>query len=91
VLWAGRVDGRFRKTWSLVGDSKGKETEHMHRWYDIDPCNRRYSEEELQETRERYHVKQPRAQGGSDAGEGGLSSARRVALSLLRIWFSGRK
>ena len=56
----------------------------MDRYYDIDPSNRRYSEEELKEVRERYLVKQEaEAQDGSRSGEGRLGSAWKALLSLL--------
>jgi hypothetical protein len=57
----------------------------MDRYYDIDPSNRRYSEEELKEARERYLVKQEaEAQDGSRSGEGCFGSAWRAMLSQLR-------
>jgi hypothetical protein len=54
----------------------------MDRYYDIDPSNRRYSEQELQHIREIYLVKQE-AQDGSRSGEGRLGSAWKALLSLL--------
>jgi len=56
----------------------------MDDYYDIDPSNRRYSEEELEQIRERYLVKQEaEAHGGSRSGEGRLGSFWRMVLSLL--------
>jgi hypothetical protein len=56
----------------------------MDRYYDTDPSNRRYSEQELQQVRERYLVKPTEAEGGSRSGERRLGSAWRAAmLSLL--------
>ena len=54
-------------------------------YYDIDPSNRIYSEEELQHIRERYLVKQEaQADGGSrSSGQGRLGSAWKALLSLL--------
>ena len=57
----------------------------MDRYYDTNPSNRRYSEEELQETRERYLVEPAEAQNGSHSGEGRLGSVWKALLSLLTI------
>jgi hypothetical protein len=57
----------------------------VDRYYDIDPSNRIYSEEELQHIQEHYLVKQEvRADGGSRSGHGRLGSAWKALLLLLR-------
>ena len=57
---------------------------HMDHYYtNFDPSNRRYSEEELQDIRERYLGKKEEAQGGVRSGNGRLASAWKAVLSLL--------
>ena len=56
----------------------------MDLYYNIDPSNRRYSEEELQEVRERYLGKQQaQAEGGTRSSDGRFASAWKAVLSLL--------
>jgi hypothetical protein len=65
----------------------------VDRYYDIDPSNRRYSEEELQHIRERYLVKQTEVQVEDRlrSGEGRLSLAWKALLSLLIIKVLSRR
>jgi hypothetical protein len=56
----------------------------MDRYYDIDLSNRRYSEEELQQIRERYLVNPiEEAEGGSHTKGRRAGSAWRAMLWLL--------
>jgi hypothetical protein len=56
----------------------------MDRYHDIDPSNRRYSEEELQQLRERYLLTQEaQPEEAPRSGEGRLGSAWKALLSLL--------
>jgi hypothetical protein len=53
-------------------------------YYDIDPSNRIYSEEELQHIQERYLLKPAETDGGSrSSGQRRLGSAWKALLSLL--------
>jgi hypothetical protein len=56
----------------------------MDRYHDVDPSNRIYSEEELQQVRERYLLTQEaQTERGSRSGGGRLGSAWKALLSQL--------